>query len=35
MAELIGRDRLVGALKKGMPVLPGSLETRGEDLEGW
>jgi hypothetical protein len=33
--ELTSKDALVGALKKGMPVQPPSLETKGEDLEGW
>ena len=33
--ELMERDPLVGALKKGMPVMPPSLETKGEELEGW
>jgi hypothetical protein len=33
--ELLIRDPMVGALKKGMPVMPPSLETRGEELEGW
>jgi 2-polyprenyl-6-methoxyphenol hydroxylase-like FAD-dependent oxidoreductase len=33
--ELMSRDPMVGALKKGMPVMPPSLETRGEELEGW
>jgi 2-polyprenyl-6-methoxyphenol hydroxylase-like FAD-dependent oxidoreductase len=32
---LLSRDPLVGALKKGMPMMPPSLESRGEDLEGW
>lgn len=32
---LLSRDPLVGALKKGMPMMPPSLETRGEDLDGW
>ncbi|CAO2658529.1 Nn.00g062520.m01.CDS01 [Neocucurbitaria sp. VM-36] len=32
---LLGRDPMVGALKKGMPVSPPSLETVGEELEGW
>jgi 2-polyprenyl-6-methoxyphenol hydroxylase-like FAD-dependent oxidoreductase len=33
--ELTERDPLVGALNKGMPVMPPSLETKGEELEGW
>jgi 2-polyprenyl-6-methoxyphenol hydroxylase-like FAD-dependent oxidoreductase len=33
--ELMARDPMVNALKKGMPVQPPSLETRGEGLEGW
>jgi hypothetical protein len=33
--ELMSRDPLVSALKKGMPVQPPSLETKGEELEGW
>lgn len=32
---LMSRDPMVGALKKGMPVMPPSLETKGEELEGW
>jgi hypothetical protein len=32
---LLSRDPMVGALKKGMPVVPPSLETKGEELEGW
>jgi 2-polyprenyl-6-methoxyphenol hydroxylase-like FAD-dependent oxidoreductase len=35
LEEFLKRDPLVGALKKGMPVMPKSLETRGEELEGW
>jgi 2-polyprenyl-6-methoxyphenol hydroxylase-like FAD-dependent oxidoreductase len=35
LRELVERDKLVGALKRGMPVVPGRLETGGEDLEGW
>jgi 2-polyprenyl-6-methoxyphenol hydroxylase-like FAD-dependent oxidoreductase len=33
--EVVVKDPLVGALKKGMPVQPPSLETKGEDLLGW
>jgi len=33
--EMMSKDPLVGALKKGMPVQPPSLETKGEELEGW
>jgi 2-polyprenyl-6-methoxyphenol hydroxylase-like FAD-dependent oxidoreductase len=33
--EMMGKDPLVGALKKGMPVQPPSLETKGEELDGW
>ena len=33
--DLMSKDPLVGALKKGMPVQPPSLETKGEELEGW
>jgi len=33
--QLLERDGMVGALKKGMPMVPPSLETRGEDLMGW
>ncbi|KAF2704865.1 FAD/NAD(P)-binding domain-containing protein [Pleomassaria siparia CBS 279.74] len=33
--QLLARDPLVGALKKGMPMMPPSLVTKGEDLEGW
>jgi 2-polyprenyl-6-methoxyphenol hydroxylase-like FAD-dependent oxidoreductase len=32
---LLNRDPLVGALKKGMPMMPPSLEMKGEELEGW
>lgn len=32
---LLARDPIVGALKKGMPVMPPSIETRGEELAGW
>lgn len=32
---LLERDPVVGALKKGMPVVPPSLRTVGEELEGW
>ncbi|PSN64079.1 FAD/NAD(P)-binding domain-containing protein [Corynespora cassiicola Philippines] len=32
---LLSRDPLVGALKKGMPMMPPSLETKVEELEGW
>jgi hypothetical protein len=33
--QLLERDGMVGALKKGMPMMPPSLETRGEELAGW
>lgn len=33
--ELLARDKMVAALKGGMPVMPASLETRGEELVGW
>jgi hypothetical protein len=33
--ELLARDPMVGALKKGMPVVPPSIEMRGEELVGW
>lgn len=33
--QLLSRDPMVKALKKGMPVMPPSLETKGEELEGW
>ncbi|KAF1839170.1 monooxygenase [Decorospora gaudefroyi] len=33
--EFVEKDPLVGALKSGMPVKPPSLETKGEELEGW
>lgn len=33
--DLLSRDPMVAALKKGMPVIPPSLETKGEELEGW
>jgi hypothetical protein len=32
---LLERDGVVGALKRGMPTVPPSLETRGEGLIGW
>ncbi|KAF1849680.1 monooxygenase [Cucurbitaria berberidis CBS 394.84] len=32
---LLSHDPLVGALKKGMPMMPPSLETSVEELEGW
>jgi hypothetical protein len=32
---LLVRDPLVSALKKGMPMVPPSLTTKGEELEGW
>lgn len=35
LKEMMENDPMVGALKKGMPVMPPSLETRGKDLEGW
>ncbi|KAH7094330.1 hypothetical protein FB567DRAFT_510009 [Paraphoma chrysanthemicola] len=36
VGELLARDPLVRALKEGgMPVMPPSLETRGEELVGW
>jgi 2-polyprenyl-6-methoxyphenol hydroxylase-like FAD-dependent oxidoreductase len=35
LQEFLSRDPMVGALKKGMPVMPPTLETRGEDLVGW
>jgi 2-polyprenyl-6-methoxyphenol hydroxylase-like FAD-dependent oxidoreductase len=35
LEAFLGRDPLVGALKKGMPVMPPSLETKGEELQGW
>lgn len=35
LQELLSRDPMVGALKRGMPVMPPSLETKGSDLEGW
>lgn len=33
--ELLQKDKIIAALKKGMPVMPMSLETKGEELEGW
>lgn len=33
--ELLQKDKIVAALKKGMPVMPMSLGTKGEELEGW
>jgi 2-polyprenyl-6-methoxyphenol hydroxylase-like FAD-dependent oxidoreductase len=35
IGELLEKDKMVGALKKGVPVMPMSLETKGEELEGW
>ena len=35
LGEFLSKDPLVGALRKGMPVMPQSLETRTEDLKGW
>jgi 2-polyprenyl-6-methoxyphenol hydroxylase-like FAD-dependent oxidoreductase len=35
LQELLSKDPMVGALKKGMPVMPPSLETKGGELEGW
>jgi hypothetical protein len=32
---LVEGDPLVGALARGVPVVPPSLETKGEELEGW
>ncbi|KAF2441782.1 FAD/NAD(P)-binding domain-containing protein [Karstenula rhodostoma CBS 690.94] len=32
---LLARDPIVGALKTGMPVMPPSIETKGEELVGW
>jgi 2-polyprenyl-6-methoxyphenol hydroxylase-like FAD-dependent oxidoreductase len=29
------RDKMVGALRNGMAVMPMGLETRGKELEGW
>jgi 2-polyprenyl-6-methoxyphenol hydroxylase-like FAD-dependent oxidoreductase len=33
--ELVGRDRMIGALRSGMAVMPMGLEIRGAELEGW
>jgi 2-polyprenyl-6-methoxyphenol hydroxylase-like FAD-dependent oxidoreductase len=33
--SLLEKDPLVGALKKGMPMIPPSLATKGTELEGW
>jgi 2-polyprenyl-6-methoxyphenol hydroxylase-like FAD-dependent oxidoreductase len=33
--ELVGRDRMIGALRSGMAVMPMGLDTRGVELEGW
>jgi 2-polyprenyl-6-methoxyphenol hydroxylase-like FAD-dependent oxidoreductase len=33
--QLLERDMMVGALNKGMPMMPPSLETRAEELIGW
>ncbi len=35
MRQFLERDKMVAALSGGMPVMPPSLETRGEELEGW
>jgi 2-polyprenyl-6-methoxyphenol hydroxylase-like FAD-dependent oxidoreductase len=35
MQQLLEKDMMVGALKKGMPMMPSSLETKGEVLVGW
>jgi 2-polyprenyl-6-methoxyphenol hydroxylase-like FAD-dependent oxidoreductase len=35
VVELLERDKMVGALKMGVPVMPMGLETRGEELDGW
>ena len=32
---LLQRDPLVGALKKGMPMMPPTLVTDGSALAGW
>lgn len=32
---LLERDRVVAALKSGMPVVPPGLRTVGEELDGW
>ncbi|KAF1955640.1 monooxygenase [Byssothecium circinans] len=32
---MLGKDPLVNALKQGMPMMPPSLETKVEELEGW
>jgi hypothetical protein len=32
---LLARDPMVRALKSGMPVMPPSLRTVGEELAGW
>lgn len=32
---LLERDPMISALKKGMPVMPPSLRTVGEELKGW
>lgn len=32
---LLETDSLVGALKRGMPVMPMSIESEVEDLVGW
>jgi hypothetical protein len=33
--ELVARDRMIGALRSGMAVMPMGLETRGAEFEGW
>jgi len=35
LQDMLTKDPLVAALKNGMPVQPPSLETKGEELEGW
>jgi 2-polyprenyl-6-methoxyphenol hydroxylase-like FAD-dependent oxidoreductase len=32
---LLERDPMVKALKSGMPVMPPSLRSAGEEMEGW
>ncbi|KAL5114310.1 hypothetical protein ACEQ8H_007830 [Pleosporales sp. CAS-2024a] len=35
LSNLLKQDPMVAALKHGMPVMPPSLETKGEELPGW
>ncbi|CAI6338735.1 unnamed protein product [Periconia digitata] len=35
ISRLLEKDGLMGSLKRGMPVMPPSLETQVDELEGW